>query len=446
MNIVIMVAQFLMGISILVTVHELGHFLAAKAFGIHIEKFYLFFDAGGISLFKTEKKGTVYGIGWLPLGGYIKMAGMQDANDDDLINDQLPYIKGSFRTKPAWQRLIVMSGGIIMNLLLAVLIFSVQTAIYGSHYLDKLKADYEILPGEIGLKAGLLPGDRILAINGDSVFYEDAMLSTRILKGNTVLRVVRTKGKEKIHMHIQVSPKIMRLLADKAPTEFFSMQTTFKFDSIYSNSDLKLAGIKKNDRIIELDGKPVNFYDDFMVRLQKNKKKQIQLTVIHDGRTTQVLAHKDKDGHIGFSLQATHPSSIPTALSIPQSLSYGTKRTWSVFSENAQGMNDILQGKVKVNDALSGPVGMAVMFGGSFDGQRFFRLLALLSTAIAFFNLLPLPVLDGGQACLIGIEAIRAKPFSNAVKENLQIFGFLFLILVTLYVFFIDIMRLFAGN
>jgi regulator of sigma E protease len=446
MNIVIMVAQFLMGISILVTVHELGHFLAAKAFGIHVEKFYLFFDAGGISLFKRERKGTVYGIGWLPLGGYIKMAGMQDANDDELVNDQLPNKTGSFRTKPAWQRLIVMSGGIIMNLLLAVLIFSIQTAIYGFHYLNKLKADYEILPGETGLKAGLKPGDQILAINGDSVFYEDAMLSTRILKGNTVLTVVRTKNKEKVHMHIQVSPKIMRLLTDKAPTEFFSMRTNFKFDSIYTNSDLRIAGIKKNDRIIALDGKPVNYYDDFLVRLQKNNKKQIQLTIIHDGKTTQVLAHKDKDGHIGFSLQAIHPSSSSTAISLPQSVSYGTGRTWSAFSENAKGMNDILQGRVKVNDALSGPVGMAVMFGGSFDGQRFFRLLALLSTALAFFNLLPLPVLDGGQACLIGIEAIRGKPLSNAVKEFLQIAGFLFIILITLYVFYIDILRIFNGT
>ncbi|WP_233138283.1 RIP metalloprotease RseP [Mucilaginibacter sp. MD40] len=434
-----MIAQFILGISILVTVHELGHFIAARAFGIRVEKFYLFFDAWGLSLVKFKKNGTEYGIGWLPLGGYIKMTGLHEIDDEEdgsRSNEQA----GSFSSKPAWQRLIVMSGGVLLNLILAVLIFSVQTAIYGKDYIRKLKTDYEILPGEIGLKAGLLPGDKVVALDGDSVFYQDELLSTRILKGNTILTVIRTKANEKVHMHLKISPEIMRLLADKAPTEFFRMGTIFKFDSIYTNSDLKTAGIQKNDRVTELDGKPLNFYEDFLVRLQKNKKKQIQLTVIHDGKASQVIAHKDKDGHFGFSLQAIHPQMKPVEISVPQNLSYGAGRAWSAFSDN--GLNDILSGRIKVADAVTGPIGIAVLFGGSFDWPRFWRLLAVLSTAIAFFNLLPLPVLDGGQAFFIGIEAIRGKPISTTITAYLQISGLVILALLAIYVCFIDIIRL----
>lgn len=273
MQVVIMIAQFMLGISLLVTVHELGHFIAARAFGIKVEKFYLFFDAWGYSLFKFEYKGTLYGIGWLPLGGYIKMAGLHEPEDED--PGSVPDFEteaGSYKTKPAWQRLIVMSGGIILNLLLAFSIFSVQTAIYGKGYIQRLKSDYGITPGEIGLKAGLLPGDKIVAIDGDSVFYQDELLSTRILKRNTILTVIRSKADEKVHMHLKISPEIMRLLADKAPTEFFRMSTIFKFDSIYTNSELRNAGIKKNDRVVALDGKPLHQYDDFMVRLRRISK------------------------------------------------------------------------------------------------------------------------------------------------------------------------------
>lgn len=444
MEIVIMITQFMLGISLLVTVHELGHFLAARAFGIRVERFYLFFDAWGLSIFKFTYKGTQFGIGWLPLGGYIKMSGSHEPDDDD-AQDELEMSgipPGSFRSKPAWQRLIVMSAGIISNLLLAVAIFSIQNVIYGKDYIQKLKSDYEILPGEIGLKAGLLPGDKIVALNGDSIFYEDELLSTRILRGNTILTVVRTKAGEKVHMHLKVSPEIMRLLADKAPTEFFRMTTMFKFDSIYTNSNLRAAGVKKNDRIVALDGKPLSEYDDFMVRLRKNKQQQILLTVIHDGKTSQVIAHKDKDGHIGFSLKSVHPALKTTAISLPQSLSVGAKRALSSFSDNARGLNDIVQGKVKVSEAVTGPIGIAVLFGGKLDWPRFWRLIALLSTAIAFFNLLPMPVLDGGQALFIGIEAIRGKPMTKNTMAYIQLTGLLIMVFLAIYVCFIDITRL----
>jgi regulator of sigma E protease len=442
MGIVIMIAQFMLGISILVTVHELGHFVAAKAFGIKVEKFYLFFDAWGVSLFKFEYGGTIYGIGWLPFGGYLRMAGFHGETDDQPEN----WAMRSFHNRPAWQRLIVMSGGILMNLLLAVLIFTVQTSLYGKNYIQELKADYGVLPGKIGLKAGLLPGDHIVALNGDTNFYPDELTSTRILKGNTILTVVRTKAGEKVHMHITVSPEIMRLLAEKAPTEFFRIGTLFKFDSIYTNSKLKPGSVKKNDRVIAVNGQPVRYYDDFMVKLQQNKHKEMLLTIFHNSKTSQVVAHQEKDGHIGFALQSEHAEARSVAATLPRSLSYGTGRAWSTFADNAKGLNEIMQGKVKATEAVTGPIGIAMLFGSSVDWPRFWRLLAMLSTAIAFFNLLPLPILDGGQAVFIGIEAVRGKPINEEVMAYLQLAGLTLLALLFVYVCYVDISRLIHFN
>ncbi len=440
MHILLITGQFLLSLSLLVVVHELGHFLAAKAFGIRVEKFYLFFDAWGYSLFKLSYKGTVYGIGWLPLGGYIKMAGVfEDTEGANTKGDD----RDGFYTKPAWQRLVVMSGGVIMNIAVAILIFSSLSVKYGSGYMQKIKADFGIIPADVGKKAGLLPGDRIIEVNEDSLYYQDELTSTRILKGNTLLTVVRSKGKERIHLHLNVSPATIRLLADKAPTAFFKIGTPFKIDSIYSNSDLKAAGFSKSDKITAVNGKPVNYYEEFMIKLRENKDKPLLLTVVHDGKTSQVEAHRDKDGHIGFSLEAVHPPETkPVQATLPQSVSFGADRTWSVFSENARGVKDIIQGRVKAADALTGPVGIALLFGEATDWKRFWGLIAVLSTALAFINLMPVPVLDGGQVLLLAIEALRGKPLKAVVIEYSQMAGFILLGLLSLFVVYNDIARL----
>lgn len=369
---------------------------------------------------------------------------MAGVYEDTEVGDEIPgiYDSGSFHTKPVWQRLIVMLGGVIMNLIVAVLIFSSLSIKYGGNYMQKLKADFGIIPTDMGKKAGLLPGDKIVEVNEDSLYYQDELTSTRILKGNTLLTVVRSKGSEQIHMHINVSPKIIRLLADKAPTEFFKIGTPFKIDSVYSNSDIKAAGVRKNDQITAVNGKAVNYYEEFMVKLRENKDKPLLLTIVHEGKTSQVEAHRDKDGHIGFSLEAVHPKTKPAQVTIPQSVSFGASRTWSAFSDNARGVNDIIQGKLKATDALTGPVGIALLFGESPDWKRFWGLVAVLSTALAFINLMPVPVLDGGQVLFLTIEAIRGRPLKPVIIEYAQVVGFILLGLLSLFVLYNDIVKL----
>src|SRR3954471_7223628 len=199
MNIVIMVGQLILGLSILVILHELGHFIAARAFGIKVEKFYLFFDAWGFSLFKFTYKDVEYGIGWLPLGGYVKIAGMIDESMD---TDQMagPPQPWEFRSKPAWQRLIVMLGGIIVNIIVGIFIFWMLTIRYGETYIPNSEIKYGIVPGVIGLKIGLEPGDKITAINGKPVIRFEEITSTEVILGNTDLTVQR--GDQLLHIKV----------------------------------------------------------------------------------------------------------------------------------------------------------------------------------------------------------------------------------------------------
>ena len=180
-----MVGQLILGLSILVILHELGHFVAARAFGIKVEKFYLFFDAWGISLFKFNYKGVEYGIGWLPLGGYVKIAGMIDESMDteQMAGPPQPW---EFRSKPAWQRLIVMLGGITVNIVLGIFIFWILTIRYGESYIPNADIKYGIVPGKIGERIGLRPGDQVTAINGKPVVRFDELTSTEVILGNSV--------------------------------------------------------------------------------------------------------------------------------------------------------------------------------------------------------------------------------------------------------------------
>src|ERR1700733_7959656 len=190
MNILIMAGQMILGLSILVILHELGHFVAARAFGIKVEKFYLFFDAWNISLFKFNYKGVEYGIGWLPLGGYVKIAGMIDESMDteQLAGPPQPW---EFRSKPAWQRLIVMLGGITVNIILGIFIFWMLTIRYGETYIPNSEIKYGIVPGKIGQKIGLEVGDKIVAVNGQPVVRYEELTSTKVILGNTILTVQR---------------------------------------------------------------------------------------------------------------------------------------------------------------------------------------------------------------------------------------------------------------
>jgi regulator of sigma E protease len=436
MSIVIMVGQLLLGLSILVILHEFGHFIAARAFGIKVEKFYLFFDAWGISLFKFNYKGVEYGIGWLPLGGYVKIAGMIDESMDteQLAGPPQPW---EFRSKPAWQRLIVMLGGITVNIILGILIFWVLTIKYGETYTPNDNLKYGIAPGKIGRDIGLKPGDRIVAVNGKRIEYFEELVSSKVLLGNSVLSVVRNNQ----NLSIPVPGTILNELSDYGIGEFVKPRLKFAIDSITPNSGAQKVGLVKGDSIVAVNGTKINFFDEMQSILQANKNKQIQLTINHNNVIKQQQVQITKEGTLGFFPKVDFPKEKNIKFGFFASLPVGASRAWGTFTDQSKALGKVFTGQVKARKAISSPIGIAVLFGTHIDWVRFWNLVGLLSMVLALMNLLPIPALDGGHAVFLLIEMIKGKPLSDKFLERAQIVGFVILITLMVFAFGNDIVK-----
>jgi regulator of sigma E protease len=438
MNILIMVGQLILGLSILVILHELGHFVAARAFGIKVEKFYLFFDAWNFSLFKFNYKGVEYGIGWLPLGGYVKIAGMIDESMDteQLAGPPQPW---EFRSKPAWQRLIVMLAGIFVNVVLGIFIFWMLTAHYGESYTPNQEVKYGIVPGTIGQKIGLKAGDQIYAINGKPIEKFEDLTSSNVLLDQSVLNIHRGNKDTSV-----VIPKgILNDIADQGLDQFISRipRTTFHVDSV--SPVAKSAGLRKGDSIIAVNSKPVLFFDQIKSVLDSNKNKQANITVVRNNAAVNLSVKISKEGTIGFYPHLNLPKQKTINFGFFGSLPVGATRAWTTIADDAKGLGKVFKGDVKPNKAISGPIAIATMFGSEIDWFRFWSLVGVLSMILAFTNLLPIPALDGGHSLFLLIEMIKGKPLSDKFLERAQIVGFVLLVTLMVFVFGNDTIRVF---
>jgi regulator of sigma E protease len=445
MSIVIMVGQLILGLSILVILHEFGHFLAARAFGIKVEKFYLFFDAWGISLFKFNYKGVEYGIGWLPLGGYVKIAGMIDESMDteQLAGPPQPW---EFRSKPAWQRLIVMLGGITVNIILGIFIFWILTIRYGETYIPNSEIKYGIVPGKLGMKIGLMPGDQVTAINGQPIIKFEELTSPKVIMGNTDLTINRA-GQT---VHVKVPGNLLNDLSDGTIDDFISRipRSKFVIDSVVPKSYANLAGIVKGDSITAVNGTKIQFFDQLQGELKKHENGQAILEVKRVDAILQLATNVNKAGTLGFkdgktgiAAKFNEPKEKVITYSFFGSLPIGATKAIKNFTDNAKGLGKVFKGEVKFNKAVSGPVAIATLFGTHIDWERFWRLVGFLSMVLALTNLLPIPALDGGHALFLIIEMIKGKPLSDKFLERAQIVGFVILISLMVFVFGNDIVR-----
>jgi len=442
MGVLVMVGQVLLGLSILIVLHEFGHFLAARAFGIKVEKFYLFFDAWGVKLFKFTYKGCEYGIGWLPLGGYVKIAGMVDESMDteQLKGEPQPW---EFRSKPAWQRLIVMMGGIIVNVVLGIFIFWMLTFKYGEVYVDNNQLVNGVTPGVIGKQIGIQAGDRIVEIDGQPVVRFSDIMSSRVLMGNTTLTIKR--GNETVDVH--VPGDILNSVADYDRNEFVGVrERTMAIVGVQEGSAAENAGLQPGDSILRINGHPVPFWDQVREAIDTNAGKEISLLVYRSGDSVAVSAAIPKDGMLGFS--------VSRDLSIPyetvyygffESLPIGASKAWGSLVDNAKGLGKIAKGELRADKALSGPVRIATMFGSEVDWERFWSLVGLLSMALALMNFLPIPALDGGHVVFLLIELIQGKPLSDKFLEKAQVVGFFILLALMIFVFGNDIIKVAGG-
>ncbi|TCD00946.1 RIP metalloprotease RseP [Pedobacter psychroterrae] len=433
----IMAAQLLLGLSILVILHELGHFLAARAFGIKVEKFYLFFDAWGVKLFSFKRGDCEYGIGWLPLGGYVKISGMIDESMDTEQMNQ-PAQPWEFRSKPAWQRLIVMLGGVAVNIVVGIFIFWMLAFTYGETFIANSSVLNGINPGEIGKEIGLKKGDRVVAVNGNKVIRFEELISSKVLLGNTNLTVIRGDRT----LDIKVPDNILNKVSDLGIEAFISRVPliTSSIDSVYSNA--KKAGLQIGDKVVSVNNVPVKYSVDVREQMTKLKGKSVLFNI---SRGSEILAYNipvDTAGTIGIRFNFNEIKQETIKYSLFAALPIGANQAWKTFSDNAKGIWKVLTGKIQANKAFSGPVEIArKVYGGEWIWERFWASTGFISIALAFMNLLPIPALDGGHVVFLLVEMVKGKPLGDKFMERAQIVGFVMLLCLMVFVLGNDIFK-----
>lgn len=440
MNGLIMAAQLIAGLSILVLLHELGHYLTARMFGIKVEKFYLFFDAWGFKLFKFNYKGCEYGIGWLPLGGYVKIAGMIDESMDTEQMKQEPQ-PWEFRSKPAWQRLIVMLGGVTVNVILGIFIFWMLTFVNGESFVPNSEAKNGIVAYELAQEIGLKSGDKVLSVNGKPIERFNQLWSSEVIFGASILEVQR--GEE--ILKIQVPKDFMDKLSDKGRSNYIDdfPRMQIKIDTVIAGTNAEKASLKKGDQIVSVGDRSVLFMDELKPILKDNANKTIELGVIRANDTIKLTALVTADGTLGFApvvdfkletLQYGFFASLPI----------GASKAISTLTDNVKGLGKVVKGEVAATKAVQGPIGIASIYGATFNWTKFWTLTAILSMILAFMNILPIPALDGGHSVFLLIEMAMGRPLSDKFMEKAQMVGFVILVALMVFAFGNDIWKLFT--
>ncbi|SEJ15510.1 site-2 protease. Metallo peptidase. MEROPS family M50B [Dyadobacter koreensis] len=435
MEILIMAGQLILGLSILVGLHEWGHMFAAKMFGMRVEKYFIGFPP---KIWSIQKGETEYGIGAIPLGGFVKISGMIDESMDTEAMNKEPQ-PWEFRSKPAWQRLIVMLGGIIVNVIVGVFIFIVIAYKDGEKILSKEEVNkYGIVAGDLAQQIGLKTGDKIVKVNGKSFTDFNDVVSSDVFLGSNSSYTVNRNGQE---VDIDIPNNFIEKLSDpEEKGNFIRPAMPFKIAELVPGMPAAKAGLKPGDKIVSINGSPIRFYNEIQAQLPLLKGKEAKLGIEREGRQQEINVNVSADGTIGF-----YPESLLATTTINytlgQAVSKGTENAFAVVFNNIKGFGKIFRGEVSASKALSGPIGIARMFGGIWDWSRFWYLTGLLSMVLAFMNALPIPALDGGHAVILSYEIISGRKPSDAFLENAQKVGMVLLLGLMAFAIFNDVWK-----
>lgn len=439
MEVFVKIAQLILSLSILVILHEFGHFMFAKLFGTRVEKFYLFFNPW-FSLFKFKKGETEYGIGWLPLGGYVKISGMIDESMDKEQMKKPPQ-PWEFRSKPSWQRLIIMLGGVMVNFLLAIIIYILILFAWGEEYLPTENVKYGILVDSIGVKMGLMNGDRIISIDNQEIenFYQiipDIILNERktiqIKRDGRLLEVkipkevipALIKGDGRIDVRLPFSPLVVEGFIKESPS--------------------KKAGLQTGDEILGLSNMTFEYYDEFKKRLGENKETEIILQVKRNGKNLDIPVIVNYQGMIGIRRNIEEFLEFKKVEygffeSIPAGIAKGIKTMQNYLKQ----FKLIFSKDTQAYKSLGGFITIGSIFPGVWNWQAFWNLTAFLSIILAIMNILPIPALDGGHVMFLLYEVITRRKPSDKFLEYAQMTGMIILLSLLLFANGNDIIRLF---
>ena len=434
------VGQFILAFSILVVLHELGHFLTAKWFGCRVEKFYLFFNPW-FSLWKKKVGETEYGIGWVPLGGYVKISGMIDESMDKEAMKQ-PAQPWEFRSKPAWQRLIIMLAGVILNFILALILFAMILFVWGEERLPTKNLRYGIATDSLAASVGLKDGDLITSVNNKPLVYLNDLPKAMVLNESAVLQVSRSGADTNITLP---SGFISNLTKSQSLGFVYPRYPAI----IEKEADVKYVSgkLQKDDIIIGVNGKYFQFVDEYLKTKRNLKNQNITLSVLRNNKdTVQIVVKTNENAATGletrdpYKILGSEKINYSFARSIPAGIKYGIDR----LKDYMTGIRLLFTSKEhKVSDNLGGVISIGKTFGGTWDWQRFWMMTALFSIILAFMNILPIPALDGGHALFTLVEMITGRKPSDKFMEYAQMVGMVLLLGLMLYAFGLDIWRLF---
>jgi len=440
MDILIKILQLLLSLSILVIFHEFGHFISAKIFKTRVEKFYLFFNPW-FSIFKFKKGETEYGMGWLPLGGYVKISGMIDESMDKEAM-KLPPQPYEFRSKPAWQRLIIMLGGVTVNILLAIAIYVVMLAYWGEEYLPTSEANkYGIVCDSIALEMGLQNGDKFLSIDNEPV--EDFLKIPITLILNEAQSVQVERDGEIIN--IQIPQGFIGKMIKRKTADFLDVRHPYEAGGFTKNSAGQAAGIKLDDKIIGINGQNFPYFDEFANELKKHKNQIINVTVIRETDTLALEVNLSESGQIGVYVK---PLSEYFTLSekkynIISAVPAGIAKAYNGIGDYLKQLKLLFSPEVKAYESVGGFITNGSIFPSTWDWENFWRLTAFLSIMLAILNVLPIPALDGGHVMFLLYEIVARRKPSDKFMEYAQVVGMVILFALLIFANGNDIVKLF---
>ena len=447
MEILIKASQFILSLSLLIVLHELGHFIPAKLFKTRVEKFYLFFDYK-FSLIKKKVGETVYGIGWIPLGGYVKIAGMIDESMD---KEQLkkPVQPWEFRAKPAWQRLIIMLGGVFVNFVLGIFIYIMLMWAYGERYLpnDNLKNGVWV-QDTLAMNLGLQTGDKILTVDGDKI-KQFSSLTLEFINGNEY--EIERNGE---------------VISKQIPTDFISQlmdrgkdagpilypRYPFTIGKISEDSPNVDSELKVKDIITSINGEKITYYDEAEDVLAKYKGEAVTATVKRGESTEIIQLQVTDDGKLGVMFSALPFKDLERlgyydlaeiSYSFGEAIPAGFNKAWKTLADYVKQLKKIFNPSTGAYKGLGGFISIGSIFPEEWSAESFWNITAFLSIMLGFMNLLPIPALDGGHVVFTLWEMITGKKPGDKFLEYAQITGFILLIILLLFANGNDIFRLF---
>lgn len=473
MTTLIIAAQLLLSLTILVTLHEMGHYLPAKWTKTKVEKFYLFFDflfpvstvlpyslvrwirnapenkttffenKALVNFYRTGNDETEYGLGWFPLGGYVKIAGMVDESMDKeaLALPPQPY---EFRSKTTWQRLAMMIGGVVVNFILGIIIFGFVLFHYGEKYVLNSSVKDGIYADSLGMKIGLKDGDKILTVNGKPFekFEENMVVKEIVINGANSILVNREGKEESLSVPNGFSAELASY--ENKDKDLFGPRFPFIIGNIDEKMGAAKAGIMKGDRLIGVNGQSMTYFHEFRRAFAKNKNQTVNIQLLRNEKDTlTVAAALNEKGQLGVN-----PAELETFFkierqkySILECFPAGAMKGINLIGDQIKAFGQMFKGNIKASESLGGLGSMAKMFSPNWDWEQFWRMTAILSFVLAFMNLLPIPGLDGGYVVFLIYEMITGRKPNDKIVEVATTIGLMLLLGLMLYANGLDVVR-----